>query len=530
MPAPTVNRSRVVLTPRAADGQGRPIPAARGFGTSMVPFIRPNEDVWFEPVDPARIRTGDLLLFHPRRRSGSVIDADSTRLVTHRVVRSLRIGDQRAFLTKGDNRLVFDPLVLPQDIVGWVTQAGERRLDRPLWRWLGRLIGRLSYLQGVAYARLRCLPHIRFSILQRALHQGRPLWARRLAQAYPGVVRFLCRGPLSVFWEGMLRLRDGVRLLRAGIRLDRWRPGDAAALTALWNEVSPRRPATVEAFEQRVLGSPVFDYTRCRVLRKGKALLGFGFLARKPEGFRADELQRIECLLFSEKGWQSGGAGPLFRELLRLVAPGPMVQLRYGAPVRGEEDGIIPGRLAELAADHGFEPGAVMTEMVLTREEVDPKRFSRSGDGIQVRPWRTDDSRWFAEQFIGSDFDPELAAAYAAVSEVSIRVAVGEGLPLGLCIAAPASVVLPYSGVPGWIQACVESTVGRGVIVQLSMDLRGDPVGVRAALLESALSELFEKGCREVVVWTPSEKWLQPFGFRPDRRMLVMVLRKEEST
>lgn len=85
----------------------------------------------WEEVAPEAVGVGDLVVYRPMMENG--------RLVIHRVIRRLRIGGKLAFLTKGDRRWMFDPLVLPEWIVGRV--AGKRN------RWLAGV----SCLQAVLF-------------------------------------------------------------------------------------------------------------------------------------------------------------------------------------------------------------------------------------------------------------------------------------------------------------------------------------------------------------------------------------------
>ena len=95
------------------------------------------------------IRVGDLLVYHPRPKEDAIQAPDPDRLVTHRVIRQFQVGDQRVFLTKGDHRWVFDPVVLPDQIIGRIAR-------RKSWdRW----IAQVSYLQAIAHHRWMCLRH-----------------------------------------------------------------------------------------------------------------------------------------------------------------------------------------------------------------------------------------------------------------------------------------------------------------------------------------------------------------------------------
>lgn len=112
----------------------------REAGESMAPLVRAGDLLRLVPVDPGRVRAGDLIAF----RQGEA-------LVVHRVLRRTRA----RVLTKGDALARADAPVAAPDVLARVvavrTPAG-RSIDftRPGWRLVGRLLARCSELHARA--------------------------------------------------------------------------------------------------------------------------------------------------------------------------------------------------------------------------------------------------------------------------------------------------------------------------------------------------------------------------------------------
>ena len=115
-------------------------------GGSMRPTIRGGEVIHVEPVRPAAIAAGDIILFH-----------QGTRIVAHRVVRVAQSGGVRAFLTRGDAAFAADPWVVAGAVMGRViaVERGGRTVDLAAAGsvWSGRL-GRCMAVARVAVRRL----------------------------------------------------------------------------------------------------------------------------------------------------------------------------------------------------------------------------------------------------------------------------------------------------------------------------------------------------------------------------------------
>lgn len=122
---------------------GRPV-RFRATGSSMHPTIRSGEALWVVPVDPDRVRVGDVVLHA----------AFESRLVAHRVVDISSpppLGGPSppaVFLTKGDGCPRPDAPVMGAELLGKVAavERSGRRVDP------GR---RSAWLYARAYHRLR---------------------------------------------------------------------------------------------------------------------------------------------------------------------------------------------------------------------------------------------------------------------------------------------------------------------------------------------------------------------------------------
>ncbi len=107
----------------------------RARGTSMHPFIRGRDVILVEPVDPARLRPGEIILYH----------RGDTSHVVHRLVRRVEKDGRLVFIAQGDNKLIADAPILAEQVLGRVVgieREGRRlRLDRgPGW-----LLNRVIY-------------------------------------------------------------------------------------------------------------------------------------------------------------------------------------------------------------------------------------------------------------------------------------------------------------------------------------------------------------------------------------------------
>jgi|SRR5579859_5942840 len=113
----------------SAAGQGHWVPVQ---GPSMLPFLRPGDEVWLAP-GPARLRRGDVVVL----RTG-------TGLLVHRLLRAEPWSQPQRLWTHGDNNRQPDPAASAENLLGRVLTVRRRSkslaLDTPRWRALGWLI------------------------------------------------------------------------------------------------------------------------------------------------------------------------------------------------------------------------------------------------------------------------------------------------------------------------------------------------------------------------------------------------------
>jgi hypothetical protein len=130
----------------------------------MHPFIRGGDVLLVEPVDPARLRPGEIMLYH---RGG-------TSHVVHRLVRRVEKDGRLMFIAQGDNKLIADAPILAEQVLGMVVEIqrdGRRmRLGTGPGRLLGLLVYRLSPWKPWRFSWLRWLARVPWRWL------GRFMW------------------------------------------------------------------------------------------------------------------------------------------------------------------------------------------------------------------------------------------------------------------------------------------------------------------------------------------------------------------
>ena len=103
---------------------------------SMLPLIRPGDELWLAPVSPRRISRGMLVAYE---REG--------QLVVHRVIAC----DEAGIVAKGDALAAPDPVVPRDQVVARVIalrRATGRLVDLDAFPWplINRLLGGLAFL------------------------------------------------------------------------------------------------------------------------------------------------------------------------------------------------------------------------------------------------------------------------------------------------------------------------------------------------------------------------------------------------
>lgn len=118
---------------------------------SMEPSLSPGDLVVVRPVEPADVRTGDVVSFQPR--------AGDPTLVTHRVLGVTTDAEgRRTFSTRGDANQRNDPMVAQEQVMGKVMYAlplaghvNSALADPGLRRWGGVMLVGYSVLGAVLW-------------------------------------------------------------------------------------------------------------------------------------------------------------------------------------------------------------------------------------------------------------------------------------------------------------------------------------------------------------------------------------------
>lgn len=458
----------------------------------MLPFLHPREDLQLGPVTADAVRPGDILAYRPRSQEIFARGPGFGCLVTHRVVRRLRVGGQRVFVTKGDNRLKFDPVVFPDQIVGRVARAGGRDLTRGWRRAAGVWVAWVSYLQAMLYHRMLCMHFGRLNKLRLALERRGWISPVFLKRSYEWAVRFVSRG----------RIRSSAT---RGIRPEPWVPDDLRAMTEIWNASFPDHATTERRLRQFILAASDGWPSECRVLRRGGAVLGWGVSRGK----------RLECLAASPEGWASGAAGLLFHPAVTEFGPMPV-------PSVGE--GIVLGREAALAADFGFRPLSVLTEMVLTRERFGEFQKQLPLRGVRIRPWQEGDRERIQEEMQAPELNRRLVERHFSLGGKPERVllAVRKQRLTGLILGLPDEEAHSCAHLGGWVWSAARPGRPRGYLFHAVVDLRARGWGIGPLLVLAGTEQLFQSGCAEARLWAQDERLWRKLGFLSGQRFVRM--------
>lgn len=444
----------------------------------MRPFLESREEIRSEPMDPASVRPGDILTVRTRTQSW----------VTHRVVKVLRLDGQIAFLTKGDNRWVFDPLVLPHQVVGRVVRAGKKDLNRPIWRWVGRWMAWISYRQVLVY---RGLSYSCFNRLRHFLQRK-----RRFSRIRPHGFIF-------------------APFLSRGIRVRSWVPLDVEPMVKVWNRVFPSTPTDAERLRGKVCQSPWFDPQGCRMVVQGGELLGWGLASFHTEGNpprrHPGSQGWIDCVVLGD---EEEAAFLLVSELTAWLRRSGAARIRVSS---------IPLSHGDLLTRRGFRPTGALTELVLKREGVRSRGSVVLPKGITLRPWLEEDGWFFQRNFWAREYQPHRVRRHFACGGKSdrIRVALFGDRPVGLCQSLREEDLLDYSQL-GWLWSIQSVQKPRGYLFQLVVDPMWRGRGIGEALLRSASELLFQEGCSEIFAWVARPAFYERFGFERRGEFLTL--------
>lgn len=449
------------------------------------------------------------MVFHPRDKHGLIGDYRQDLLTVHRVLRRLRMDGGEAFLTKGDNAPAFDPLVLPEQIVGRVTRTGRRDLRRPGWVRLGRCLAFLSYAHALFWHRLP------YSAPDRLLG-WLPRWSlRRVAEAVAHPFDWnKGGGPLPVVFRRLWKTGLGSRR----IRIRPLRREDAGDLARLWNDAAPAHRTTAERLRQRLLENAWAEPALFLAAERNGVLLGAG-LARvdgRGEG-------RIDLLFSSGAGRRAGTDRLLFDELLLWLKGRrvPSVVLGPVPEAGGDSVGVDP--LLAAGAGSGFYMAPPLTLMAL-RPEAFRRRRAPAGADWRVRPWESADAEAFRERFSGDGYFPGVVSNHLCAGGKADRICVGVsgGRPIGLCQWLTDEEMVDYRQVnfiwalsrPGRRKRCY------GFHLVLDAGFRGQTWGMW--LTCRAIEAAFEAGVGEMVIWATRPGFYRRIGFEPAGQFLMM--------
>ena len=471
----------------------------------MFPSLKPGEELWIEKIPSSQVHAGDIIM----------VQISGAFSVTHRVVRVLRVNGQTAFLTKGDNRFLFDPLVLPESLLGRVHKAGNRDLARGFWRWIGRFIARLSYEQAIFYHRFCCNPWLdRF---QRRVLSPVRRWFRPQKEM-SAAVRWSPRSGIGIWY-------------RCGLEIPV--PADIAPMTLLWNNLFSSRQTSEERLKRNVLCHLDHPNRLWLVVRNRGKMMGWawgavskadvvhpesllvgtiGFLAVRPNQADAETAGRLllrEFLAWFEKrGVSSILLGP-------LPAPGPPDRILLDVPT-------------SCAALLGFTPAWRMWEM-LARQDSYLFRPGSCPRELNVRRWRSADRGTFLNEFHAEGFNLERFSKHLQSEDHldGIWVAEWNGQPVGLCQGLPDWKMAHYRDI-GWVWAIAQPGNPRGYVFNLIVDRRFRGRGVGPVLFDQTVQALFQAGCVEILGWTARPQFYKRwFGFVEQGSFWMMSRVKE---
>ena len=142
-------------------GHGKKI-TFKVLGDSMHPLMRRGDPIHVEECDPRQLSIGDIITFNK-----------NDIYVTHRVLRIIKNGSSMGLITRGDNEITIDPLVLPTQIVGKtvVIKRANRTLDlkSPCWRFINLFLGTIFFMETIFILSYRFAAST-FVPLRRLLH------------------------------------------------------------------------------------------------------------------------------------------------------------------------------------------------------------------------------------------------------------------------------------------------------------------------------------------------------------------------
>jgi len=494
------------LLNNASDGvAGQKLSSIIGFGTSMLPFIPPGKDIWLETVPATSIRTGDIITYQEKP------DA----LISHRVIKIHKKNGSIVFITKGDNRSYWDPLVAEHQIIGRVTHIGNTSLKRFWWQWIGRLIAWGSYVQGTIYQYFAksWLNHLRHALEEKRLFPkihvysalcivGNPLaWIVKLEK-----IIFTCRV-----------LIDRHRLTQQGIQIGTWTPQDTEAMLKVWNKVFPNHKTSLEQFTKRLCGSRWFDPANCFLIRRGNELLGWALANLRQDQFEPSAKTKngfIEVAALTDAVFKCRSAQVLIYETLKYFKKNKIKKIFVG-PHRIEDaaSGIPLVSLSKVLAKIGFRPVRESVELRVKHNQYRSIEEPVNIPDLNIRFAQISDTTAIGEFFDRNQY-PFGAATFGSTLKIEgkkrMLVATLKDRVVACCCILLDEQITDFSDL-SWVWSVAESTSRTGYFFGLIADSEFRRNGIGSAMATKAFESLFQSGCEEIALSIKQEGFYEDF-------------------
>jgi len=452
----------------------------------MLPFFQPGKDIWFEPVAPASIRLGDVITYQEKTNA----------LITHRVIKIRKENEKIIFITKGDNRFGWDPIVLEHQIIGKVTHIGNRNLNRFWWRWLGRLIAWMSYAQGKIY---QCLINSKLNSLRHKLEE-KGLFSKSL------VYLFFRSASGPLFWiTNLKKIVLGYRLLenrrratRQGIQVETSSLEDVDSMLKIWNEVFPNHKTSVERFSKKLCNSPWFNPLDCFLIWDKKDLLGWTLISLRNSLLKPSPEHKkgfVEVFAITYAAFEIHAAQILVGEALNWFKKNKVKEV-YVGPHRIDDSALgIPLTPLFLTLAHtGFQPFDMSVELNLKRSHYRPFHINIQELDIRI------------------------------AQETGDLTATLKNQKVAYCRFLTDEQIKDYSDLP-WVWSIAEPKAQMGYFFRLVVDQESRRRGIGTAMAMKAFELLFEAGCEEITISVSQngfyEDFYKRFGFQRKGRYVA---------
>ncbi len=454
----------VTAAPVVFGAEAHGLQAAVGYGTSMLPLIKPGTEIFLESVTPETVSFGDIVMF----------ELFPGASVTHRVVKIIRSGENLFFRTKGDNRCRCDQTVPQEKIRGRVRQIGAKNIRSPGARALGKLIAFLSYGQAVLCTALR---------VPDALRPYAAGWINPVLWM-AGIQGFLER----------VRIRDiCAQLSREGLVLAKGSVSEARLMMDLWNETFPGHETSVERLERLLFKSHRFQEAQivfAKLSGRLKAWVCFGF--------EPDRTGVIDVFAVPEEARRLGLDKVLMLEMMDFFRTRKTGRIVFNSHPAASGNGIWDAYFLKTACVFGFDPAQINDELSVTRENYRVPDFA-APEACVFRAYEPGD-RAAVQDFLNRNArGEENAFLDLTASGPGILLAVETGRIAGLCRWIPESQIKSCED-SAWLWVVSTPARPRGYFFRLLTDEKLRGRGIGTALAAQAFRRLFDSGCEEIVL------------------------------